>query len=299
MPPGEARAADFRPSSPHGFNNHRDNKGTANLRQRPAHVGGGSFDYAAAVVAFVGAPPLTLQGRCGGCGAVHAWDNDVAAAVSGLDAVFAALDRDDDVDRALLLGSAGKMIGVLVVDDRAGLRQTWRAFSGDLGGREDQPGWVASVVRRDDTRALQDETWATVARVDAALAGAPDPTLVPALRAERRAASRRLMTAMTAATTLTNRAGVTLPLPRVFAAPSTAGIPSGTADCTLPKLLDAANRAGARPVGFAEAWWGPTTGVGPNRRTHATLQAPCAARCQPLIGWLLCDERPGSQHLSL
>jgi ectoine hydroxylase-related dioxygenase (phytanoyl-CoA dioxygenase family) len=81
---------------------------------------------------------------------------------------------------------------------------------------------------------------------------------------------------------LTNRRDTRAPLPRVF---GDRGIPSGAGDCVVPKLLAAANVAGARVVGVAEAWWGPPHGA----RRHGALEPPCAARCQPLLGFLLCS----------
>jgi hypothetical protein len=227
----------------------------------------------------------TLRGFCRRCGVDHAWDNDVDVAAAALRAWFAAAS---DTDRALLAASPGKMVGVLVVDDAAGHRHVLRGFSGDLGGAEDQPGWVPSVVRRADTAALQEQTWATVRRVDAALAALStssssqsSSSSAAALRQERRAASQTLMAAMHAATRLVSRGGISLSLPEIVG--STA-LPSGMGDCVLPKVFEAAHRGGLVPVGFAEAWW--SNDVDDPR--HGRLEAPCAARCAPLIGHLLC-----------
>lgn len=254
---------------------------------------------------LLGGAPAVLRGACGLCGATHEWANDVALGELALAQLFSDLGPDVAPglvtglvtglvagpaltdDRRRLLASPGKMIGVLVVEDAHGDRQTLRAFSGDLGGQEQQPGWVDSVVRRADTAALQTETWAALAVLDDSLTTAT-PSEHTRLRAQRRALSRRLMAAMVEATHLTNRAGVTAALPTVFVGK---GIPSGTADCVLPKLLVSANQRGLRPLAFAEAWWGPTQGD----RRHGVLQQPCLSRCQPVLGFLLCDKIEGAR----
>lgn len=103
-----------------------------------------------------------------------------------------------------------------------------------------------------------------------------------ALRIERRDASLRLSTAMFDAAGVTNARGLRRPLREVFAGDAIAG---GTADCAVPKLLEAANVAGWRPVAIAEAWWGPPIG----ERRHGDVQPPCERKCLPILGFLLCD----------
>ena len=100
------------------------------------------------------------------------------------------------------------------------------------------------------------------------------------LREGRRVASSTLMTAMFDGMVLTSARGERRPLREVFVG---TGIPSGTAECAAPKLLNAANTAGLRPLALAEAWWGPSQ----NNREHGSLQAPCG-KCLPILGHLLC-----------
>lgn len=221
--------------------------------------------------AFTGAAPRELRGFCRFCGVDHVCANDVDAAVFALDDLFVGAAA---VDRALLDASRGKMVGVAVLDDASVLR----AYSGDLGGKEDNPGFAPCLVRRADTQALQDETWAIV-------------NSTTTTTAQKKAASQRLMKAMTAAVRLTSAGGVSRALPAIVGRDA---LPSGTGDCALPKLFDAANRRGLRVVGFAEAWWaGPGASVGGARR-HGALQPPCAERCAPLIGHLLCGAQPST-----
>ncbi|MEW5853495.1 MAG: hypothetical protein AB2A00_32260 [Myxococcota bacterium] len=104
---------------------------------------------------------------------------------------------------------------------------------------------------------------------------------VRTLRESRRNASATLMAAMFDVVVMTSARGERRPLREVFVG---AGMPSGTGQCAVPKLLHAANLAGIRPVAIAEAWWGPTV----NGRTHGEVQAPCERKCQPILGYLLC-----------
>lgn len=100
-------------------------------------------------------------------------------------------------------------------------------------------------------------------------------------RTRRRAASIELSTALFDEAAVTSARGERLPLRSIFVGERIAG---GTTGCTVPKLLEAANVAGLRPVAVAEAWWGPTL----NGRRHGEAQTPCVRKCRPILGHLLC-----------
>lgn len=236
-----------------------------------------------------GAAPPTLRGSCRRCGVEHVVDND-AVAIDVLQALFDDLDGErppttDAVrDREVLLATRGKMLAVLVVVDEHGQRHVLRAYSGDLGGVLDRAGWAPSIIRREHTADLEAQTLATVASLTAQLNDARDrgdDVERERCRVLRKQASATLMAAMHDAVRLTSAAGVTVPLRQAFVGD---GIPSGTADCGLPKLLHLANTQRLRVVGAAEAWWGPDLGD----RRHGVLQAPCDTKCAPILGHLLC-----------
>ncbi len=181
------------------------------------------------------------------------------------------------------------MLAVLVGRPRSspeGPVQLRYALSGDLLGTADVEGCVPSIIRREDTSELEAETLATVAALTATMAAATTtPTALAAAKAARKASSKRLMLAMNQAVRLANRRGQRRALPDVFVG---GGIPSGTADCALPKLLHAANVEGLDVVGVAEAWWGP--GLAPvGERQHGLMAVPCTRRCAPIVGHLLCE----------
>lgn len=291
------------------------------------------------------------RGHCRLCDAEHRLANDAPLALHAIESLFADLETPSWLEvREALQSSRGKMLGALVAVAPDGRREILRAYSGELGKRRDWPQFVGTVLRASDTAALQRETQARLAELDAQIAACDVPAAqkrldearaatrlasaerrrqqkewdaarrqgsAPAayeaakraragavaadaarleaakqelltvkarlhrLRVARRAASQVLSTAMFDAATLTNAKGETWPLRQVFVG---TGIAGGTSDCTIPKLLEAANLRGLKPLALAEAWWGPTV----NGRVHGELQAPCAKKCQPILGHLLC-----------
>ena len=237
---------------------------------------------------LTGTAPSQLSGRCRRCGVDHVVDNDVAIGTAALQAVFDALEAPS-LDRDVLVATRGKMLAVLVVIDDAGAEQVLRAYSGDLGGPLDRAGWAPSIIRREHTAELEARTLTTITALTAELEAARtagDAVEFERCRRARKQASATLMRTMHDAVQLTSAAGVTRSLREVFKSDRNDGdgIPSGTADCGLPKLLHFANSRAWRLVGSAEAWWGRDLGD----RRHGVLQAPCTTKCQPILGHLLC-----------
>lgn len=180
------------------------------------------------------------------------------------------------------------MLATLVGRDADGTLMTLRAFSGDLGGVADVDGCVPSIIRREDTAALEQQTLQIVAAATATLSSCSGAAR-DAARQRRKAASSTLMAAMIDATRLRTRGGRRVALrDAFFGAREGRGIPSGTADCALPKLLDAAWHRGLEVVSVAEASWAP--GVVDGDRAHGVLAAPCDIRCAPILGAMLCPE---------
>jgi hypothetical protein len=229
-------------------------------------------------------PVAAVAGMCRRCGVEHVLHNDVTRAVQAQQALFAELDGASNPLRALLQATRGKMLAVAVVVDDQGTEHRLLAYSGDLGGVLDQPGCAPSIIRREDTAALEADTLAQLSTLQAALETTSDAEAMQQLRRRRRLLSATLMAAMHDAVRLTSAGGITRPLRDVFVG---GGMPSGTADCGLPKVLQQANRMGAVVVAVTEAWWGPDLGD----RRHGVHQAPCPGRCLPILGHLLCPVR--------
>jgi len=139
------------------------------------------------------------------------------------------------------------------------------------------------VDQRADQVLAQHDDAAEIERARRALLA--ERAQLSSLRRQRKATSLVLSRAMFDAAGVTNARGVRRPLRAVFAG---VGIAGGTTDCTLPKLLEAANVARLRPLAVAEAWWGPPGSD--DLRRHGQIAAPCEKKCKPVLGYLLCDE---------
>lgn len=119
-----------------------------------------------------GEPPGEYAGHCPRCGGEHRLVNDAELALSELGRVFTQLAHAAEYApvRAALEASPGKMIGVLVAEAEDGVRHVLQAFSGELDGRTDWPGWARSVLRREDTASLEAETLARIAELEREIA---------------------------------------------------------------------------------------------------------------------------------
>ncbi|MEE2787238.1 MAG: pseudouridine synthase [Myxococcota bacterium] len=104
------------------------------------------------------------------------------------------------------------------------------------------------------------------------------------LRSRRKEVSRALQTKMHLAFQLTNFRGAHHR--PIEAADFQAAPPSGTGECSAPKLLNFAAQHGIRPTGLAEFWWNPDDLE--SGKAHGTYYGPCAERCQPIMSHLLC-----------
>lgn len=231
---------------------------------------------------FVGAPTRELSGMCGLCRTAHTRSLDVEAGLRALDRGFAWLEHEHVTVGERLRACGGKMVAALAAVSPRGERLELFAFSGDLFGIADVDGFVPSVIRRELFAAEERETLAALAHIEERRRVAKNDAERLRLLHERRRRSRSLMSTIHDTVRLANRAGRVAPLRDIFAG---GGMPSGTGDCALPKLLHAANAAGLEVRGVAEAWFGPSVGG----RAHRSLAEPCAARCVPLLGYLVCD----------
>jgi tRNA pseudouridine32 synthase / 23S rRNA pseudouridine746 synthase len=188
-------------------------------------------------------------------------------------------------DHDLAAPGAGKMFGVLVVQDDAHQLAVLHGFSGMLARRWVVPGFVPPLF----DAALLDAFWpAGEAELDAMTAeietlrgrGPAGHDARRRLEAERRARSQALWGRIQGTYRIPDRAGNLRTLAELFAP----GVPPGGAgDCVAPKLVGAAHRLGLRPLALAELWWGASVGT----RTHGSFHAPCARKCGPVLAHLL------------
>mmetsp|Transcript_27160 Transcript_27160/g.53360 ORF Transcript_27160/g.53360 Transcript_27160/m.53360 type:complete len:155 (-) Transcript_27160:43-507(-) len=69
-------------------------------------------------------------------------------------------------------------------------------------------------------------------------------------------------------------------------------VPVGTGDCCSTKLVALAARKGLRPTGIAEFFFGRRVKERGRMRDETFYEA-CEARCQPVLGFMLC----GLEHM--
>lgn len=233
-------------------------------------------------------PQAALQDftfRCGRCKQLHVVHNDPLAAQLHLESLFHQLEAllEHAELRERMEASNGKMLAVLLTRNSRDEAVVLNAFSGDLGGIPDWPGFVPSVLRRERTAELEALTLQRIRSLEVEMQHCTAQRALE-LKRQRRQLSRSLMSAMHDAATLRNRAGFVAPLREAF---DGRGMPSGTADCALPKLLHEANVQGLEPLAWAEAFYAPAGQRGSGSR-HLRIEPPCLARCVPIIGFLLC-----------
>ena len=146
-------------------------------------------------------------------------------------------------------------------------------------------GWTendeAFVVYDETILPAQDEIKMLTARMKDVSTGSAD---YQRLHDARRDVSRSLWDQMCAAYRFRNFRGEERSLADAVL-PGTP-ITGGMGECCAPKLLNHAALHGLKPMGVAEFYWGDTSQKGP--RVPGEFYESCAARCQPMLGFLLC-----------
>lgn len=239
-------------------------------------------------------PSLDCAGFCRDCGCEHVLPAE--AALPHARELMARLEKcgniglgeagdDPRLSLEYLYGPArGQMFGVLPYVDKSGVRGVLKAFSGQYNGIWEVPGWVGPIldpaefertIEHDEPRIKE-----LTRRIEGL--GMDDPVRLNML-ARRRELSRSLMERIFGLYRLTNFRGQTRAMSEVFTGKA---MPTGTGECCAPKLLHHAAVHGLTPLGLAEFYVGRE-----NRsvtRAHGRFFAPCAEKCRPILGFLLC-----------
>jgi len=243
---------------------------------------------------------LDCSGYCRDCGREHTLAaepalrhaRDLLAELERGGGLSPGPDQDPRLSLDYLYGPArGQMFGVLKYRDHRGVEGVLRAFSGQYNGLWHVPGWVgpildaaefARVIRFDEPRIKELTQRMGGLEVD-------DPLRL-AMLAKRRELSRNLMERIFALYQLTNFNGRTSAMAEVFTGTA---MPTGTGECCAPKLLHHAAAHGLIPLGLAEFYVGRENRSATRR--HGEFFAPCAEKCRPILGFLLCglEERQG------
>ncbi len=185
-----------------------------------------------------------------------------------------------------LFGEAGgKMFGILSCRDAHGRQVVLRAFSGQYNGLWQVDGWVGPIF---DVAAFNELVAAPeqeIKRVGKEMAALPkDSHQRRGLVAFRRTLSRTLMQDIHHLYQLVNFRGEKVPLLAAFNGKTAP--PAGTGDCCGPKLLHHAVTHGLQPEGMIEFYWGRSNAS--CTKMHSRLYSACAAKCQPILGFMLC-----------
>ena len=149
------------------------------------------------------------------------------------------------------------------------------AFSGTLGGKTCQPGFVPPVfdIQEGEGRYFLSEE-AEISAINHYLdSGKASAREVCDLRHERKERSRALQRWLFARYSVLNVRGESANLLDIFAP---AVPPGGAGDCCAPKLLQEAFRRGIRPLAIAE--W---------NSADNSFYPPCTHRCRPILAHML------------
>ena len=175
--------------------------------------------------------------------------------------------------------SRGKMFGVLVcsTDAEEGAKEEivyLAAFSGTLGGRTIQDGFVKPVYDLMGEGSYFKQEEAEISK----LAKSESPTD----NEEAKTRSIVLQRWLFAQYRFSNAKGKDAGMQELFGSTTP---PSGTGDCCAPKLLQAAYQRGLKPLCMGEFWMGrsPKGEI----RVEGQFYPACSAKCKPLLRHML------------
>lgn len=181
--------------------------------------------------------------------------------------------------------AGGKMFGVLVCHDHQGRSVTLQAFSGQYNGLWQVEGWVGPVFAPTAFQELVRAPEQAIKGIGREMQVVPQGSeLYRHLRTQRRVLAQNLMRDIHNLYQLVNFRGETMSLATAFI--GSKAPPSGTADCCGPKLLHHAATQGLIPESMAEFYWGGSNVS--STREHGLFYMACAAKCQPILGFMLC-----------
>lgn len=241
--------------------------------------------------------PPACTGECRDCGRAHALPHGNARAhARALMAELEAHRRLDfpvpehaadpmlSFDRVFADGK-GNMFGVLECRDEGGGTVVLRAFSSLPWGTRDVEGWVPPLLSTEVFDGVVAPGRREIEQMTRALEALDRESAAHAeLLSRRKQRSRALLRQMHELYALRNFRGETRRLREAFDRPQ--GIPGGVGECCAPKLLHHAASHGLWPVGLAEFYWGGQRGA--RGREQGRFYSPCATRCEPILGFLLC-----------
>lgn len=247
-------------------------------------------------------PPAASGGWCRRCGQVHWLPSaqarqvchalmDQLAKHRRIDFPVAEAMADPRCATGELFGaSRGKMFGVLTCRDPQGRSVVLRSFSGQYTGLWQVEGWVGPLFAlsafEDLIRAPEQAIKRLGREMDTWPQGSEQRRR---LIIGRRKLSQNLMQEIHALYQLSNFRGERVSLAAAYI--GNGAPPAGTADCCGPKLLQHAAMHGLVPESMAEFYWGRSNAS--DTKQHGRFYPACAAKCQTILGFMLCGLQPG------
>jgi len=198
-------------------------------------------------------------------------------------------NRDPRFSLEYLWGKAlGQMFGILVCTDQDGNEQHLKAFSSQYNSVMHVDGWVDPLFDIDTYNGIMVGGAQEIESIGEEMSHYPKGSeryLI--LKTKRRRLSQSFQKALHKLYTFHGQNGTVGSLTDAFY-PSR-GVPTGSGDCCAPKLLNTAAIKGWKPVALAEFYWGETNRSG--TRFHKQFYSSCDTRCEPILGFLLCEEK--------
>lgn len=179
----------------------------------------------------------------------------------------------------------GKMFGVLECVDDGGQRLWLYGFSGQFNGHWMVPGWAPPLFNLESFALLHDPVEREIKELGRQIEHHETGFAAgKALQERRTQLSRELMKNIHKLYKLTNFRGQTVPLSEAVC--TSDKLPTGIGDCCAPKLLNQAAQQNLIPLSMAEFYFGRSNKSA--TRYHGRFYPPCADKCKPLLGFLLC-----------
>ena len=245
---------------------------------------------------------ISAHGYCSRCRQEHVLptgrSKDVCSnlmaqlAVEGHLGFLRNLPWEQKYSTASLFGEArGKMFGVLEGIDSSGNSIILYAFSGQINGHHQVPGWAPPLFDLHDWKNVNDETEKTIkSYTDRIDNHSHSLTVQGRLKSTRKKLSRQLMKELHALYTVRNFHGESAPLRSFYNEKRSP--PTGAGDCCAPKLLNQAFIRKITPLSMAEFYWGRTNRS--QQKKHGYFYPACQEKCYPLLGFMLCGLEPSS-----
>lgn len=185
----------------------------------------------------------------------------------------------------------GKMFGVLVVENAAGVLGYLSAFSGKLAGGNHHPKFVPPVYDSLFEGSFLNVGLTEVTQINQrikALEQEEKPenqAAIGELKELRRNNSIAMQEQLFDSYSFLNQAGEEKGLREIFAN-TPAGKPSaGAGECAAPKLLQYAFQHQMKPIAVAEFWWGHSDKVVSWKHLH--FYPACNEKCRPILQHML------------